>query len=157
MGRVFDRLIGFTADLAGLFIAFIVVSVCLEVVTRHVLNDPLSWTVEVTEYLQLYIAFFGAAVVLRDRGHVRLDLIVGKTGLRTRKVLGIVTNLLGVCTVGTIFLFSSRTVYRTFMLGTPVIKALEIPKWLVLIPIPVGCLLLALEFTRRLIRPSRGV
>ncbi len=156
MGRLFDRLIGFMADLSGLFIAFIAVSVGLEVVIRHVFHSPLAWTVDVTEYLQLYIAFFAAAAVLREQGHVKLDLVVNNLGPGARKVLDIVANLLGVCTTGAIFLFSSGVVYRAFISGTPVIKALEIPKWLVLIPIPVGCLLLALEFARRLTRPARG-
>ncbi len=157
MGRWFDRLIAFLADLSGLSIAFIAASVCLEVVTRYVFNHPLTWTVEATEYLQVYIAFFAAAAVLKEQGHVKIDLVVNAAGPRMGKALDTVANLLGVVTTGAIFFFSARVVYQTFTLGTPIIKALEVPKWLVLIPIPVGCLLLTLEFMRRLIRLARGV
>ncbi len=157
MERLFDRLIAFLADLSGLFIAFIAASVCLEVVTRYVFNRPLTWTVDATEYLQLYIAFFAAAAILKERGHVKVDLVVNAAGPRARKALDTIATLFGVVTTGAIFFFSARVVFRTFTLGTPIIKALEVPKWIVLIPIPVGCLLLTFEFMRRLIRLARGV
>ncbi len=157
MGRLFDRLIAALVELSGWLIAFIALSVCLEVVTRYVFNFPLTWTVDITEYLQLYIAFFAAAAVLQERGHVKLDLVLNAAGPRIRKTLETLANLLGAVTTGAIFFFSARVVYRTFIMETPVIKALEVPKWLVLIPIPFGCLLLTIEFIRRLIRITRGV
>jgi C4-dicarboxylate transporter, DctQ subunit len=157
MGRLFNRLIAVLADLSGWLIAFIALSVCLEVVTRYVFNYPLTWTIDTTEYLQIYIAFFAAAAVLQEKGHVKLDLVVNAAGPRIQKTLETLANFLGAVTAGAVFFFSARVVYRTFIMGTPVIKALEVPKWLVLIPIPFGCLLLTIEFMRRLIRVARGV
>lgn len=157
MAQLFDRLIAALADLSGWLISFIALSVCLEVVTRYVFNYPLTWTIDTTEYLQLYIAFFAATAVLQEKGHVNLDLVVNAAGPRIQKMLEILVNFLGALTAGAVFFFSARVVCRTFILGTPVIKALEVPKWIVLLPIPFGCLLLTIEFMRRLIRLARGV
>jgi TRAP-type C4-dicarboxylate transport system permease small subunit len=148
MGRAFDRLIAGLADLSGLFIAFILLSMCGEVVMRHFLNRPLSWTVEITEYLQLYIAFFSAALVLKDGGHVSLDLFVRRRKPRTRRVLKVASNLLGAVTTAIVFVFSAQTTYEAFTAGTPILRTLEAPKWLILLPLPLGFLLLTIQFLR---------
>jgi C4-dicarboxylate transporter DctQ subunit len=152
--KTFDRLIAALADISGLLIAFIVLSVCAEVVMRHFFRHPLSWTVEITEYLQLYAAFFSAALVLKEDGHVSLDILVKSRSPSGKKFLRHVADALGAAGTGTIFCFSTATTYDAFLAGTPVIKALEVPKWLVLAPLSLGCLLLSIQFFRRLFTPS---
>lgn len=154
MAKAFDRLIAALADISGLFIAFIVLSVCAEVVMRYVFKHPLSWTVEITEYLLLYTAFFSAAAVLKENGHVSLDIVVKAMSPLTRKCLRCVANALGAAATGVVCCFSTATTYEALLAGTPVIKTLEVPKWLLLAPLSLGCLLLTIEFLRRLFTPS---
>jgi C4-dicarboxylate transporter, DctQ subunit len=154
LAKVFDRLIAALADVSGFFIAFMVLSVCAEVVMRHVFRHPLSWTVEITEYLQLYAAFFAAAVVLKEDGHVSLNIAVESRGPVTKKCLRCIASTLGATATGVVFYFSTTTTYEALLAGTPVIKTLEFPKWLVLAPLPLGNLLLTIEFLRRLRTPS---
>jgi C4-dicarboxylate transporter, DctQ subunit len=155
--KTFDRLIAALADISGLFIAFIVLSVCAEVVMRYAFKYPLSWTVEITGYLQLYVAFFSAAFVLKEEGHVSLDIVIKSASPLARKRLRCVANAAGTVATGVIFCFSAATTYEALLAGTPVIKTLEVPKWLVLAPLSLGCLLLSIEFLRRLFTPYSEV
>lgn len=56
--------------LAALFATFV-----LQIFARYVLNAPLSWTLELTLALWIWIVFWGNAFVVRDRDHVTFDIL----------------------------------------------------------------------------------
>lgn len=149
-GKILKRVCDIMAGISAIFILFILVAICTEVIMRYFFRHPLMWTIEISEYLLLYVTFLGAPWVLRHDGHVRLETVVNLTGPKTRKKLHFLSNLLGLFAAAVIMFFSGIVVYEQLLLGTPVIKSLEIPKWVILLPIPLGCLLLSLEFIRRL-------
>jgi TRAP-type C4-dicarboxylate transport system permease small subunit len=74
------------ALLAGLFAAFI-----LQIVTRYVLNNPLSWTHEVCVTAWLWLVLWGSAFSLREHDQVRFDLIYQMVNPRTRRWFAIVS------------------------------------------------------------------
>ena len=104
------------------------------------------WTVEISEYLQIYLVFLSAAWVLRARGHVVLDVAVVHLGPRWKTRLSLFTCALGILVTVAFAIFAGQVTYEQMVLGTPVIKTIEIPKWLVIAPIPVGMTMLCAEF-----------
>ncbi len=114
------------------------------------------WTVEISEYLQIYFVFLSAAWVLRQKGHVTLDIVVRLFGPAGKKACAVVTDMLGFAVATVLCIFSGIMTYEQMFLGIPVIKALEVPKWLVILPIPLGMLLLAIEFAVEFIGDIRG-
>ena len=60
------------ALLVAMFVAFI-----LQIVTRYVLNAPLSWTAEFSTLAWLWGILWGAGLVLRDEEEIRFDVIYG--------------------------------------------------------------------------------
>ncbi|MBV6505797.1 MAG: Sialic acid TRAP transporter permease protein SiaT [Deltaproteobacteria bacterium ADurb.Bin026] len=146
MSRLLNCIISKMAMVSGFLILFIMFSICTEVAMRQILNKPLMWTVEISEYLQVYITFLGAAWVLRKDGHVRLDVLLNNIGSDKRKILYCLSSVIGALTVLLISFFSGWTVYEQFNLKTPVIKALEIQKWIILMPLPIGSFFMFIEF-----------
>ncbi|CAH0202216.1 TRAP transporter small permease [Roseomonas sp. CECT 9278] len=61
-----------SALLVAMFVAFI-----LQIVTRYVLNAPLSWTAELSTFAWLWGVLWGAGLVLRDDEEIRFDLLYG--------------------------------------------------------------------------------
>src|SRR5690625_2904924 len=59
-----------------LFIAFFIV-VLLQVFFRFVLDAPLTWSEESARYFNLWSVLLGAAVAVKYRDHLRVDLIDG--------------------------------------------------------------------------------
>ena len=72
------------AAVAGL--CGIVVTVTLQVFGRYVLNDTPTWAESTALVLILYVTMFGAAVGVRDAGHIGLEslLILVPDGLRLK-------------------------------------------------------------------------
>ena len=60
---------------AGLFAATIVI-IILQVVSRYVLDNSLTWTEELSRYLFAWIIFLGAALGVRDQSHLKVDFFV---------------------------------------------------------------------------------
>ncbi len=113
------------------------------------------WTIEISEYLQVYLVFFSAAWVLRQKGHVALDIVVNRFGHSGKKACAVIADALGIVVSTVLTVFSGIITYEQMVLGIPVIKTLEVPKWLVILPIPVGMSLLAIEFFIKLFTDIR--
>lgn len=156
MRRFLSGTLTATAVFSAACIAFIALSISCEVIARYFLHRPLRWTVEISEYLQIYFAFLSAAWVLRKKGHVNLDIVVGRLGPRSRRAFRIATDTLVILVASTLSFFAAVVAREQFLLGTPVIKSLEVPKWIVIAPISAGMLLVAVESFVGLIDDLRG-
>jgi TRAP-type C4-dicarboxylate transport system permease small subunit len=74
--------------LAVMFVAFIV-----QIVFRYFLNFPIGWTSELSVIAWLWLVLWGAAFVVKESEEIRVDLVLGAVGPRTRRVMGIITGL----------------------------------------------------------------
>ena len=61
--------------LVGLF-SLILVIILVAVFFRYVVNHSLFWSDEVVRYLFVWFTLLGAALVLRDRRHIRVEYFV---------------------------------------------------------------------------------
>lgn len=68
------------ALLAAMFAAFI-----LQIFTRYVMNDPLSWTQEVCVTTWLWLVLWGSAFSLNEHDQVRFDVLYAWVGRPTRR------------------------------------------------------------------------
>jgi C4-dicarboxylate transporter, DctQ subunit len=73
---------------AAMFFAFLV-----QIGTRYLLNDPAAWPHEVIVITWLWLIFWGSAFFLKDRDHVKFDVLYNLGSEKTRRVLSIVIAL----------------------------------------------------------------
>jgi len=71
---------------AAMFVAFLI-----QIFTRYVLNDPLSWTLEVCSITYVWIVFFASATIVDQRQHITFDLLYKSLRESRRRVLAIVS------------------------------------------------------------------
>jgi len=147
----FDRVIEAMAFFAGLQLVSAVFIVCFEILMRYFLNRPQIWTVEVCEYLLFGIAFFGAPWLLREGGHVNVDIVADNLGPKTQAYLKMASNAIGLLVCVILCWFSLVTALDNYRSGILVVKTLSIPKHYFLIIIAFGYLMLFLQFARQLL------
>jgi TRAP-type C4-dicarboxylate transport system permease small subunit len=75
-------------------LVFMFLIVILSVVFRVVVAVPASWTEELAQYTLIFLAFIGAAALMRDEGHVAITVFADRMGKGARQVLNIVNKLL---------------------------------------------------------------
>ncbi|WP_439596293.1 TRAP transporter small permease [Falsiroseomonas sp.] len=94
--------------LIAMFVAFL-----LQIVTRYVLNAPLSWTAELSTLTWVWGVLWGAALVLRDEEEIRFDVLYGALGDGARRFCDAVTGLAVVAVFG--WSLPAMVDYVTFM------------------------------------------
>lgn len=136
------------AALAAAVLAFITLAICAEVVMRYGFNRPLTWVVEVSEYALLWMTFLGTSWVLRQGGHVRVDILMHALSAAALRVCGLVSAGSGIVASVVLVVFGTNATWTAFARGSFKSTGLDIPTWLVVVVIPVGGLLLLLRFLR---------
>jgi TRAP-type C4-dicarboxylate transport system permease small subunit len=80
-------------DIAALMLAVMFGAFVIQIVFRYFFNLPTGWTSELTVVMWLWLVLWGAAFVVKESEEIRLDLLAGAAGRRTRIAMGIVVAL----------------------------------------------------------------
>ena len=86
--------------LAGGSFLVMVVLTCWQVFTRYILGNPSSWSEELVSYMFAWMSLLGASLVISERGHMNIPILVERTGPGAQKLLLCVGELIA-------FLFSA--------------------------------------------------
>ncbi len=147
--RVFDRILDGCVTLAAILLALLVLSVSYEVTVRQLFRSSLIGLDEVLEFSLLWIAFLTIAWVLKQEGHVSMDIIVTRFKPRTRVMLSILTTILSAVICFIIALYGTKITWDYFKIGYMAVGILYLPKWPIMSIIPVGFFLLFIQMLRR--------
>lgn len=149
LGWVFDFAIDKMARLGDVILMFLMLSVCADVILRYFFNRPQAWIAEISEYLLLYITFLGAAWVLKNEGHVTVDVLVSLASPKTRAVFGVISSVIGAFVFLVVFWFGTLETLDLFKRGVHNPSVLEFPKAPLVAIIPFGSLFFMIQFLRR--------
>ncbi len=75
--------------LAGVSFLAMVALTCWQVFTRYILRTPSTWSEELVSYLFAWMALLGASIVVGERGHMNIPILVDRMGAGVRKALNI--------------------------------------------------------------------
>ena len=125
--------------------------ITLEVVSRYFLGRPLGWSVEVSEWALLAITFLGAAMVLRNDGHVRVDIVTRALPPNARRVASVAASAIGFSVSLLACYYTAKTAYGEYLAGILTIHVLKFPRFWLLMFFPLGFLFLTLEWLRKLL------
>jgi TRAP-type C4-dicarboxylate transport system permease small subunit len=134
------------ALLATALFVGVTLAVCAEVLLRYGFNQPIRWIVEVSEYSLLWITFLGAAWVLRQGGHVRVDILLHFLSPAALRRCGLFSAAAGALTTLVLLIFGADATWTAYVRGSYKPTGINIPSWIVLGSIPIGALLLFLRF-----------
>jgi C4-dicarboxylate transporter DctQ subunit len=148
ISNIFDHVTNFLAILAGVLVVAMMLLMTFEALLRYFFRIGLAWATEISEYMLFLIGFFGAAWLLKKRGHVSLDMMNNLLNPKAQTILNMVTSAIGVIVCLIIGWYSGETAWEHFQSGIPVVKSLSIPKSPFLAILSLGCFMLSIEFLR---------
>lgn len=125
--------------------------ITIDVLIRTAGVTPPLWTSSVVEYGLLYLAMCSAPWLARQRGHVAIEALVSVMAPAVRQPLAKVVYL--VCGVASILFawFSLELFWEAWVSGEEDVRGVDMPYWVLFIPMPISFLLLGLEFFMYLI------
>ena len=145
----FDRTNDILVYLSGAILAFIVVSVSVEVIFRYFLNAPSVWVAEVNENNLLYLTFLAVAWVLSGDRHVKVELLTSRLNPKTRHLFGVITSVIGLIICLIVTWYGAKVTWLDFQAGAFRPGLNKIPEASILFIIPVGTFLLSFQFLKR--------
>ncbi|MFD1796227.1 TRAP transporter small permease subunit [Paracoccus aurantiacus] len=89
--RVIDRISDWAGWLAASLIFVMVATLLMDAVTRNVLNIPVHWAIELTQFTLAAYYFLGGPFTLKNDDHVRMDLLYASLSERGKARLDLVT------------------------------------------------------------------
>ena len=69
------------------FYGMIVATIVVEVVRRFVLSYSSIWGEEIARYAFIYLAWVGASIAVKDRAHIRIDVILHYLSVRAKALV----------------------------------------------------------------------
>jgi TRAP-type C4-dicarboxylate transport system permease small subunit len=144
----FDRIVDFMALLAGVILVFITAAVCYTIGMRFLFTKTTIWIIPITEYALLWIVFLGTTWLLREGGHITTDLIYTHLNEKTKHNLDCIMYVIGGLTCAAMLFFGVLHVCECIMGRVTDVRAVTVPKTAVFIIIPIGSILLTIQFFR---------
>jgi TRAP-type C4-dicarboxylate transport system permease small subunit len=151
-GSALDRLIDALAALAAALLCALVVVITVDVAARYLRWFSLAWGLEASEYMLYAITFLGAPWVLREKGHISIEIVVERLPPRGRRIAQRASDALGALVCATLFLFACVVAWRSYASGAMVHKSFVFPEWLVFVGMPPVFLILIVLYLRSLLR-----
>ncbi|MCT7910054.1 TRAP transporter small permease [Arcobacter lacus] len=128
----------------GVLLAFI------NVVLRYIFDMSLPWAAELTNYLFIWSALFGAAYGFKQGAHISITLLIEKCSPIVMKGFLIFASLLSIAYLLLISYFGYELVLFLMDFGEINVD-LQIPMWIPQLVIPVAFLLAAYRVVEKLI------
>ncbi|MEM9147614.1 MAG: TRAP transporter small permease [Pseudomonadota bacterium] len=133
------------------FYTLLVATMAVEVVRREVFAYSSIWGEEIVRYAFIYLAWIGAASAVRERAHIRIDVILNYVGPRVKALLYIFGDLvmLGIAVLAVYWSF--ETVSVSWKFGS-VSHGLRVSMVWFLMAVPLGFSLMVFRLIQSLLR-----
>jgi len=146
--KFFDKLIEVMAAIAGGILVFIAAAVCYTIGMRFFFTQTTIWIMQTTEYALLWIVFLATTWLLRERGHITTDIIYTHLNNKTKQYLDCIMFVIGGFACAIMVFFGILYMYECIVGRVTDVRAVTVPKSAVFIIIPIGSILLTMQFFR---------
>lgn len=136
------------ALLAGLLLVWLMVSTVLSVGMRNAGVQPWAWLFTSSEYAILYITMLGAPWLVREKGHVHIELLTAALPPAARRPLSRAVAAACVAVSAILGWKGAELVMTNLARNDFDVRAYYFPRWLLTISFPVAFGFMAIEFSR---------
>ncbi len=146
--RGYDFVLYGLAFLAGAMLVWLMISVITSVAMRNLGLQPYAWLFTSVEYGMLYITMLGAPWLVREKGHVHIELVTAALPPAARRIVsrGVAALCVLVCLI---LAWKGVDLVATNIARNDYdVRAYFFPRWILTISFPVAFGLMAVEFAR---------
>jgi TRAP-type C4-dicarboxylate transport system permease small subunit len=126
--------------------------ILVEVLTRYVLQSPLSIAEEYGGYMLVAITFLGLGYTWKERGHVRVEWVINTLSLKVQSWLRLITLIMATAFALIMIKASYDLVSYSYLFGTRSGSWLRTPLIWPQIVLIIGAVLLFIQLIAELIR-----
>jgi TRAP-type C4-dicarboxylate transport system permease small subunit len=151
VAALYRHLLEALAVVAGVMLAAMAFAIVLDVVMRNLGLQPPAHTLTLTEYGLLYLTMLAAPWLVREKGHVYIELVTAALSPRTRFRLTRMVYALCVLTCAVMFWFGLEVTLAHYQREVIDVRSFDMPRWLLSASLPLSFGLMTIEFARFLL------
>ena len=145
------------SKIADIGISFLLLAmtilVAISIFLRYVLNIGFVWVEELVRFIFVYLTFCGAAVALKKKANIKIDVFVKYLPFKMQKVVAIIINF-GIAAFSLILLITGLQLIKR--VGYVTSAGLRISIGCVYVAIPLGAGAMLIVIVKRIIEIWRG-
>jgi TRAP-type C4-dicarboxylate transport system permease small subunit len=138
------------------FYVMLVITMAIEVLRREIFSYSSIWGEEIVRYSFIYLAWIGAAAAVKERAHIRIDVLMHYLGPRPKALLYVFGDLVMFAVAVIALYWSFETVLVSAKFGS-VTDGLRISKVWFLMAVPAGFTLMIWRLVQSLRRDLRSL
>jgi TRAP-type C4-dicarboxylate transport system permease small subunit len=148
IGKLYRGFLYTMAGIAGVMLVWLMFSVITSVVMRNAGLQPFAWLFTSSEYAILYMTMLGAPWLVREKGHVHIELVTAALPGRMRRMVSRMVAALCVV-VSVILAWKGAELFVGNIARNDLdVRAYYFPKWILTVTFPISFGLMAIEFSR---------
>ena len=154
LSRLYDMTLYGMAFIAALTLVWLMVSVVTSVAMRNFGMQPFAWLFTSAEYGLLYMTMLGAPWLVRERGHVHIELVTAALPDGLRQIVS--RTIAAACVVVSLILawYGLQLFLTNIERNDYDVRAYFYPRWLLTISFPIAFSFMAAEFARFVFGPE---
>ncbi|NRB33817.1 MAG: TRAP transporter small permease [Rhodobacteraceae bacterium] len=139
-----------------IFYVMLVVTMAVEVLRREIFAYSSIWGEEIVRYSFIYLAWIGAAAAVKERAHIRIDVVMHYLGPRLKAIFYIFGDVVMLIVAVIALYWSYETVHVSAKFGS-VSHGLRISMVWFLMAVPAGFTLMVWRLLQSLARDMRSL
>ncbi len=152
--RIYDGLLTLMALIAAATLVWLMVSVVVSVVMRNLGMQPFAWLFSSAEYGRFYRTMLGAPWLVREKGHVHIELVTAALPPPLRRVVSRAVAV-GCVIVSLVLAYYGLELFLTNVERNDFdVRAYFYPRWMLTITFPIAFTFMAIEFARFVFGPE---
>ncbi len=140
------------AVVAAFLMAAMMSVIFIDVVLRNLGYQSSAHFFSFTEYALLAVPCLGAPWMVREKGHIYVEILLMYLKPRPRAVLTFVIGLLCIAVCAILAWYGFEVTIRDFLQNEKDVRSFDMPRWMVVGFIPLSFSMMAIEFLRFLVR-----
>jgi TRAP-type C4-dicarboxylate transport system permease small subunit len=152
LARGYDALLNGMALAAGVLMVAMMAMIVADVVLRNLGYQSSAHFFTFTEYFLLLIPLLGAPWLVREKGHIYIELLVGALPPRPRQALMWVIVIVSLAVCAVLAWYGGAITMQNFVQNEKDVRSFDMPRWMLMLSMPLAFGMMALEFLRLLLR-----
>lgn len=152
VAKGYEALLYGMALLAGVLMVAMMAMIVADVALRNLGYQSSAHFFTFTEYFLLLIPLLGAPWLVREKGHIYIELLISALGPRARRALVWVILLLSLAVCAVLAWYGGAITLQNYLENEKDVRSFDMPRWMLLVFMPLAFGMMALEFARLLVR-----
>jgi len=146
--RLIDKICNLLAILAGIYLVAIMFAIVFQATSRSFGYSGSSHVFTFSEYGLLYIVMAASPWLVKHKGHVYIELLTAIVPKRIAPSFSRLVTLICVIICLALVWYTGEATLKAFNRADFDMRSLDMPKWMLLVSMPICFLLMACQFLR---------